>query len=1649
MDQYSGAGIKADVTVQVTSERKTFFQFSNIQVGEFHDKLECDTRSPLPIQYHPLEQGKDLLEMPFEVSFTQPEGTEFLNAPEEPVWITNIRKSVVNIFRIPPVMITYGKGQQAFKKPTFFENELGMAGRCRNWYSLICIPQEQTVMEEHQREAVIEQDIQRHYMTGGISAAKKSVSKGSKKGAKSSKRIGRYRNLHPIHETLWSLTRTIDYDSCDKEELVAMKFHGNSKTDSSIRRTSIGTYLVRGDQPGARIERAVIEGSVSVFTSDKQHEHFDTFTNQTLELRGVRTIETEMNVEYQSHSHYFQYEVHHRLTDLRERGDETHPNLEQAVTGVPITSQLITEIKEMIVSGLKTVASRMSTTPHSTQPLVRELSILVEAVATLTRQEIDSVYSMITQDELYDKKTRIFYEILMTAGTEPTINYLIEAMDDQTIRQDFYSVFITFFEKIQTTMKSSFSIPKLMEVVNKLTWDNEERYIKSIALLNFAKLAHQVCLSPDKWHSFGDDSCVPDHSCSPDLILNDFLPILVQGLQDTDSPTWKRLVYLQALANLGTPQIIDVLKHIILGDTESHLALRMNACFSLSSTNLPETAHSTVFDLLMPVFENIGENYEVRNIAFLTMVMWQPSVNWWERMAVSTWHEPSSQVANFISTTITSLANGKHPLSMSASRVVHLAKPPTTLSLTHSSMTYLSEYLHNCETNSRISFGWLANTQGFFPNKILFYLQMNTFFGFTSEYKATLDQQNLDEVWRKFYNYFYIEKHHAGQYRGGAFQIVQQLYIELKEQLGVETSLPSSDINLWFRIGEAFYSAENQENDGNFPLDISFIKEALPILSNLPHIQRSVDYTEVLPTDLGLPFFVQYTQQSAYWFNWKVTDMEADMRIKKFKGDLSLLLDTIQGKTLLPWSQMNFAVGAGLHNMLSVTVPIVLSGILDMRKQEIQLTVEPLNNNKVQLVDSHNYPYTVLAGPFPTTVYTQQHQYMTIKNTDPEVFSRRTQALPSVVGLSVESSWSADFEFPINFASIHRRDFDLFTPAYKLWEYSLELNPETSSTRTITTTFGYVTMQRAERLMEQVDEGEFGQESQGSDYSQMSQDYQDYQESEQVENIDNRERIARIQQQVMPGGYVQSISVGVALQGSISRSYESVLTWNTSPITSPQSSTKIQLSLLQHTPLGVLEESHATCVNLRVVKLFFLPMATTEEVLSANFHTTVDAEVYDGVNCDDQPVLKIQGVLDVSEKKLEHIREKLSHQDCNRESENLLPIDIITSPLYDHANIKAYWNENFPNTLMNLTYFVDDIIRGVLFPYVSLDHTARNPENQIEIDATKTLDTNRWTVRTTKAEEVSIIKDLKPPALIEEFGGPARLADTFDYSVIRGRTPSVCVIEDTQVRTLDGTVFSHQPDACWTTASIFHADPEDPEAMEGALMVRHTDQWEVRIVWPWRGLQLDLTKTQLLVNQRPYEERDKTYEFIRLSDAGLLLFADGCFIKVSDKVEILDPQVLRGKIEGLCGKMDGEKSNDLVGPKGCIYTNLTLFALSWTTPSQDCDVFALQSKKDEVELFQKTCSRESYIPTGVSHADVVYDCTEWLYQEKIFGNYKCKSMVPTPFCKPECEATENITKPIAYDCVWSEERVLQLGSTDKACYPHTYVTNYPASCVPH
>ena len=105
--------------------------------------------------------------------------------------------------------------------------------------------------------------------------------------------------------------------------------------------------------------------------------------------------------------------------------------------------------------------------------------------------------------------------------------------------------------------------------------------------------------------------------------------------------------------------------------------LRTKAIFALSTMAVNQDP--LVARILLPIFQNKGEETEIRLAALSLLFISNPPVAFWERVALSTWTESNDQVSHYIYTTIASLVANKDPkrrdITMRAESVLPMMKP--------------------------------------------------------------------------------------------------------------------------------------------------------------------------------------------------------------------------------------------------------------------------------------------------------------------------------------------------------------------------------------------------------------------------------------------------------------------------------------------------------------------------------------------------------------------------------------------------------------------------------------------------------------------------------------------------------------------------------------------------------------------------------------------------------------------------------------------------------------------------------------------------------------------------------------------------------------------------------------------------------------
>ncbi|ROT65757.1 Hemolymph clottable protein [Penaeus vannamei] len=454
-------------------------------------------------------------------------------------------------------------------------------------------------------------------------------------------------------------------------------------------------------------------------------------------------------------------------------------------------------------------------------------------------------------------------------------------------------------------------------------------------------------------------------------------------------------------------------------------------------------------------------------------------------------------------------------------------------------------------------------------------------------------------------------------------------------------------------------------------------------------------------------------------------------------------------------------------------------------------------------------------------------------------------------------------------------------------------------------------------------------------------------------------------------GHVTTVGIEAVLHGIPSRSFQGFFSWAQASDYNKTAS-RLQVMFQKNVVEGVLGENqvrtYQACLNAEVVSPKHRLLSSLQEVLSSDFYTPVKVHLHSGSSCDLPPALQVQGFLDVSEHSKKVVREAAT-TGCSYDPFHPA-LDIITTPLFDHAHLTAFWTDEFHSTPLSASYISYEKLAHWLFrPNLSIHSSPQHPGSTLTLNATKNVETSEWGMKMIMPRQVLVANHIHIPSWIETFITPASIQDTLVHSLPsyaflphahrRESSPSL-----PQVRTFDGLQFEYHPGECWAVATMHRAGGE-----EGVVQVRRKDEWEAQVVWRREGLLLHVTSSQLLVNGETVDSRDPRYEVVSQENAVTVILNGGPIVKVSDKVEILLSSTYTSEVSGLCGNLDTEAFTDMQGPRGCTYSDPALLALAWSTPGDGCSSFSFQAKRRSVQRYQEDCPRFSYVPTGVSQSN--------------------------------------------------------------------------------
>merc|ERR1719357_506089 len=510
----------------------------------------------------------------------------------------------------------------------------------------------------------------------------------------------------------------------------------------------------------------------------------------------------------------------------------------------------------------------------------------------------------------------------------------------------------------------------------------------------------------------------------------------------------------------------------------------------------------------------------------------------------------------------------------------------------------------------------------------------------------------------------------------------------------------------------------------------------------------------------------------------------------------------------------------------------------------------------------------------------------------------------------------------------------------------------------------------------------------------------------------SKESIHEVLEHIEVGSAV-GISSSVVLrgsQGSESRKIESHVTVGEKEETGKNEETKVSAKLSVWTPSlrkPWEAEIHASGMLKRPNHIWNL-----EETLKEDLTSKVLVHGDFGVKGEEKEVVKANIVVYRSEEQERYVKESEEYKRCSRdESEGRLltksckearnsadSLDRVQAEL----TLPKYVAEN------RFTELATEAAKTLYLPYLtqrSIERRSNGKEEVYKIEAGVDGEGETLSVKISgNGEEVEVknlrlghsTKNLLPICTKHSFA--SRVMQT----LTNFNSPSSCVIEGGRVKTFDRFDYDYSLNDCehiiFTESSprprITVFTKETPEK-QIVIMVVDGHKYEVEIkketrysrinkaiikvngeVKEWRTIQQQLQQ-QLQKPQQMKSFNEHSHNHYSHEGTYVTSFEDGVYAIVSKKygvhvladgkhMEVKSYQhILRDRVTGLCGDLNGEKTADLKSAKKCMMTEPKLAALSFMLEDGKCRGMTSE-EKTELRKEEENCVRKETIPTKVS-----------------------------------------------------------------------------------
>ena len=765
-DQYSGFEMTADLVLQAQEAGKVAMKMTNVKVGHTNDHVPANYEEDIDMLHRWNKEYQRELTKPIVFKHTKGQVSELEADQSEQDWSLNVKKSILSLFNLnlTPSQVMQAQRGNLVPKTVSSEDlayygvyEQGMGGNCETTYEINHIPDPEDPNPE--RDFVLNVTKTRNYKNcrSEPTLVKDNFDqRGCPQICRKQQAFAAVQGYYPVAASGQEQPET---KGCPcGQELDASPIEQYNSVKYNI--SQVGAVNV--------IEGIWSEGKVV----------YNTFGDKILVVTRQNVTLTKLTNGRQSSLAEISNPTTHR--DLSYKMPRAQQQGQRRMTSeLPYLAlfgqQDVQELTQNLPRLLEALANEItSLEAGSSKDSMHRVVEVVNTLAALPADALEATFRQIAapgkaQDASPKAKIirKLYLDALALAGSNKAAllikklvisnqvstdeaKDLIEAVPQNTYLPEVATIDayleLAQHPRIQNrpVLQTSASIAfakmvrggciKAQQAAGDLAQESGERNDSSSSEESQENMARRNSI--EREDSNDEEKTESGNICSQ-RDLQRYVDAAAQILERADTFT-KKVSAIETLAHIAVPEALKALEPYITGSASYNQApgfqmegnqdideernfLRIGAVYA--TAHIAKEYPRQVLPLVLPVYRNVAEPYELRIAAFTIMMLSQPETHLLESIATELHRETNKQVASFVISAFDSIGNMTFPcvanLAKAAAKAAEFA-PEQKQGMKYSKFVSKDYYDEEKEYGLRTIAEWIANNQSSVPRAAYF-----------------------------------------------------------------------------------------------------------------------------------------------------------------------------------------------------------------------------------------------------------------------------------------------------------------------------------------------------------------------------------------------------------------------------------------------------------------------------------------------------------------------------------------------------------------------------------------------------------------------------------------------------------------------------------------------------------------------------------------------------------------------------------------------------------------------------------------------------------------------------------------------------------------------------------------------------------------